>query len=67
VWSDADIVTAILNGDKELFAVLVKRYERPVRAIALDVLGDYHYTPYSRIVKRKTVRIIASFFFSIPK
>jgi RNA polymerase sigma-70 factor (ECF subfamily) len=44
VQSDADIVNAILNGDKELFAVLVKRYERPVRAIAMNVLGDYHST-----------------------
>ena len=40
--SDAELVKAILNGNKQAFGVLVKRYERPVRAIALDVLGDYH-------------------------
>ncbi len=40
--SDAELVNAVLNGNKQAFAVLVKRYERPVRAIALDVLGDYH-------------------------
>ena len=40
--SDAELVNAVLGGDKQAFAVLVKRYERPVRAIALDVLGDYH-------------------------
>jgi len=37
VWKDA-----VLDGNKQAFAVLVKRYERPVRAVALDVLGDYH-------------------------
>jgi len=36
------LVNAVLNGEKQAFAVLVKRYERPVRAVALDVLGDYH-------------------------
>ena len=40
--SDAELVNAVLGGDKRAFEVLVKRYERPVRAIALDVLGDYH-------------------------
>lgn len=40
--SDAELVNACLNGEKRAFAVLVKRYERPVRAIALDVLRDYH-------------------------
>jgi RNA polymerase sigma-70 factor (ECF subfamily) len=44
VQSDAEIVNAVLNGYKEAFAVLVKRYERPVRAIAMNVLGDYHST-----------------------
>ncbi|MFB0551742.1 MAG: RNA polymerase sigma factor [Phycisphaerae bacterium] len=40
--TDAELVNAVLSGEKDLFAVLVKRYERPVRAVALDVLGDYH-------------------------
>ena len=39
---DAELVNAVLNGDKQAFGVLVKRYERPVRAVALDVLGDFH-------------------------
>jgi len=42
VRTDAELVNAVLGGDKEAFAVLVKRYKRPVRAVALDVLGDYH-------------------------
>ena len=42
VQTDAELVNAVLNGEKDLFAELVKRYERPVRAVALDVLGDYH-------------------------
>ncbi len=40
--TDAELINAVLGGKKEVFAVLVKRYERPVRAVALDVLGDYH-------------------------
>jgi len=42
VRTDAELVNAVLNGEKQAFAVLVKRYERMVRAVALDVLGDYH-------------------------
>ena len=42
VQSDAELVKAVLDGDKAAFAVLVKRYERPVRATALNVLSDYH-------------------------
>jgi RNA polymerase sigma-70 factor (ECF subfamily) len=42
VRTDAELVNAVLDGEKQTFAVLVKRYERPVRAEALDVLGDYH-------------------------
>lgn len=40
--TDAELVNAVLHGEKEFFAVLVKPYERPVRAVALDVVGDYH-------------------------
>jgi RNA polymerase sigma-70 factor (ECF subfamily) len=42
VQTDAELVKAVLNGEKHVFAQLVKRYERPVRAIALDILGDNH-------------------------
>lgn len=40
--TDTELVNASLNGEKQAFEVLVKRYERVVRAIALNVLGDYH-------------------------
>ena len=40
--TDAELVNAVLEGEKQAFAVLVKRYERTVRAVALDVLADYH-------------------------
>ncbi|MHC4119707.1 MAG: RNA polymerase sigma factor [Planctomycetota bacterium] len=40
--TDAELVNAALDGEKQAFAVLVKRYERPVRAVALNVLGDHH-------------------------
>jgi RNA polymerase sigma-70 factor (ECF subfamily) len=41
VQSDAELVRAALDGERDAFAVLVKRYERPVRATAMDVLGDH--------------------------
>ena len=40
--SDAELVTAARNGDREAFGELVRRYERAVRATALGVLGNYH-------------------------
>jgi RNA polymerase sigma-70 factor (ECF subfamily) len=40
VESDAELVNAVLNGQKEAFSVLVRRYERPVRAVAVNLLGD---------------------------
>ena len=40
--TDAELVNAVLNGEKHVFTELVRRYERPVRGIALDVLGNYH-------------------------
>jgi RNA polymerase sigma-70 factor (ECF subfamily) len=42
VQSDSELVEAVLGGEKEAFGVLVRRYERPVRAVALDILGDKH-------------------------
>jgi RNA polymerase sigma-70 factor (ECF subfamily) len=42
VQTDAELVKAVLNGEKHVFTELVRRYERPVRAVALDVVGDYH-------------------------
>jgi hypothetical protein len=38
VESDAQLVNAALNGQKDAFAVLVNRYERPVRLLALNIL-----------------------------
>ncbi len=40
--TDAELVNAVLKGEKELFAELVRRYEKPVRAVALDILRDFH-------------------------
>lgn len=37
--TDAELVKAVLDGEKHIFAELVKHYERPV---ALEILGDYH-------------------------
>jgi RNA polymerase sigma-70 factor (ECF subfamily) len=41
VQTDADLVRAVLNGRKQAFAALVKRYERSVRAVAINVLNDH--------------------------
>jgi len=41
VRPDAELVKAALDGERDAFAVLVKRYERPVRAVAMNVLGDH--------------------------
>jgi len=41
VQTDAELVKAVLDGERNAFAVLVKRYERPVRAVAMNVLGDH--------------------------
>jgi len=40
--SDAELVAAVLAGDREAFAGLVQRYERAVRATALAVVRDHH-------------------------
>jgi RNA polymerase sigma-70 factor (ECF subfamily) len=40
--SDSELVSACLDGSKAAFEALVRRYERPVRAAALSVLGDFH-------------------------
>lgn len=42
VQTDGELVNAVLDGQKQAFAMLVRRYERSVRAVALDVLGEYH-------------------------
>jgi RNA polymerase sigma-70 factor (ECF subfamily) len=38
--ADAEIVGAVLRGDRESFRVLVDRYQRPLLASARHILGD---------------------------
>ena len=40
--SDAELVEAALQGEREAFGVLVHRYRRAACAAAADVLGDPH-------------------------
>ena len=40
--SDAELVNECLRGRKNAFAILVGRYRKPVRAAAVNVVGDYH-------------------------
>jgi RNA polymerase sigma-70 factor (ECF subfamily) len=42
VVSDAVLVKEVLDGAKDAYAQLVGRYERPARAVAIHVLGNYH-------------------------
>jgi RNA polymerase sigma-70 factor, ECF subfamily len=42
VQPDAALVKAVKSGRQEAYADLVARYERPVKAAALRVLGNYH-------------------------
>ena len=40
--SDAQLVQETLNGDKQAFARLVRRYERSVRAAAMSIVKSSH-------------------------
>jgi len=40
--SDGELVDAVVSGDRAAFAILVKRYEPAVRAVAMSVLRDAH-------------------------
>jgi len=42
VQSDADLVEAVLGGDRASFEVLVRRHERAVLGVALGILRDFH-------------------------
>lgn len=40
--SDAQLVEAVLGGDRAPFAILVQRYERAVLGVALGIFRDHH-------------------------
>ena len=40
--SDGDLVDAVVGGDRAAFAILVRRYEPALRAVAMSVLRDAH-------------------------
>jgi RNA polymerase sigma-70 factor (ECF subfamily) len=40
--SDGELIDAVVGGDRKAFAILVKRYERSVRAVTISVLRDRH-------------------------
>ena len=40
VQSDAELVRAVLGGERRAFAELVRRYEAPVRAVGMNILGN---------------------------
>ena len=41
--SDAEIVSTVLDGNKEAFAILVRRYEQTLRGIAMQVRCDLEF------------------------
>jgi RNA polymerase sigma-70 factor (ECF subfamily) len=40
--SDAELVQEILDGNSQAYALLVARYERPVRAVAISIVKSSH-------------------------
>jgi len=40
--SDAQLVQETLDGDRQAFALLVRRYERSVRAVAMSIVKSSH-------------------------
>ena len=40
--SDAELVQKILAGDSQAYALLVRRYERLVRAVAISIVKSPH-------------------------
>ncbi len=40
--TDTELIEAVLAGQREVFAQLVNRYERAVRATALAIVHDHH-------------------------
>ena len=40
--NDAELIQSILSGDENAFAELVKKYQKPVHALAWRVIGDFH-------------------------
>jgi len=42
IQSDADIVQQVLDGRKEAYADLVRRYERVAKAVAMNILLEFH-------------------------
>jgi len=40
--SDAELVQEVLDGNKQAYALLVARYERPVRAAAMNIVKSCH-------------------------
>ena len=40
--TDAELVEAVLRGDRPSFAMLVQRHERAVMAAAMGILQDHH-------------------------
>ncbi len=40
--SDGELIHAVLSGDRKAFAILVRRHEPSVRAVAMSVLRDVH-------------------------
>lgn len=40
--SDTELVQEILAGDKEAFTLLLRRYERPVRATVINIVRSSH-------------------------
>ena len=40
--NDNDLIQRILDGDQQAFSALVRKYQKPVHALAWRIIGDFH-------------------------
>jgi len=77
VLSDAVLVKAVLEGDRDAFCELVKRYERSVRAVCMSILREEHSArdaaqdafvkAYEKLSKLKDAKLFGSWLAIIAR
>ena len=73
--NDAELVQRVLAGDDAAFSVLVRKYQKPVHALAWRKIGDFHIAEeitqdtflraYQRLTTLKEPQRFASWFYVI--
>jgi RNA polymerase sigma-70 factor (ECF subfamily) len=75
--SDAELIEVVLAGDSEAFSALVRRYERPVRAAAMNIVHDRHLADdaaqeafvkaYQKLAGLRKPSVFGSWLFKITR